>query len=131
MAEAPTILPDGQAVVSPENQIKALQTRLAMLQSQYSPNHPDVMRTKRELEGLQAQTGITADLSDVAPALTAARADLTKARKTYTADHPEVLRLQRLVDNLESQAVSVRDEADALVDELQIWLRRSFCRPPQ
>jgi len=112
---APTILPDGQAVVSPENQIKALQTRLAMLQSQYSPNHPDVMRTKRELKGLQAQTGITADLSDVAPALTAARTDLTKARETYTADHPEVQRLQRLVDDLESQAVSVRDEADALV----------------
>jgi len=112
---APTILPDGQAVISPENQIKALQTRLSMYQGKYSPDHPDVIRTKRELEALRAQTGITADLSDTTAALMAARADLAKTRETYTADHPEVQRLQRLVDNLESQAVSARDEADALV----------------
>ncbi len=112
---APTILPDGQAIVSPESQIKALETRLAMYQGQYSSDHPDVVRTKRELEGMRAQTGITAGLSDATAALTAARADLAKAQETYTADHPEVQKLQRLVSNLESKAVSARDDADALV----------------
>ena len=112
---APTILPDGQAVVSPESQIKALETRLAMYQGQYSPDHPDVVRTKRELDAMRAQTGITADLSDATAALTAARTDLAKARETYTADHPEVQKLQRLVSNLESSVVTARDEADALV----------------
>ncbi len=112
---APTILADGQIVVSPENQIKALQTRLAMYQGQYSPDHPDVLRAKRELAALRAQTGITADLSNATAPLMAARADLAKAREAYTADHPEVQRLQRLVDNLESQVVSARDEGDALV----------------
>ncbi len=112
---APTILPDGQAVVSPESQIKALQTRLAMLQGQYSPDHPDVVRTARELDALSAQTGITADLSDVTAALASARTDLIKAKENYTEDHPEVQRLQRLTENLESQTLSARDEADALV----------------
>ena len=112
---APTILADGQIVVSPENQIKALQTRLAMYQGQYSSDHPDVLRAKRELAALRAQTGITADLSNATAPLMAARADLAKAREAYTADHPEVQRLQRLVDNLESQVVSARDEGDALV----------------
>ncbi len=112
---APTILPDGQAVVSPESQIKALQTRLAMYEGQYGPDYPDVVRTKRELAALRAKTGITADLSDTAAALTAARADLIKAEETYTSDHPEVQRLQRLVESLESQTVAIRDEADALV----------------
>ncbi len=112
---APTILPDGQAVVSPESQIKALQTRLAMLQGQYSPDHPDVVRTARELDALRAQTGITADLSDITAALAAARTDLIKAKENYTEDHPEVQRLQRLTENLESQTLSARDEADALV----------------
>lgn len=112
---APTILPDGQAVVSPESQIKALQTRLAMLQGQYSPDHPDVVRTARELDALRAQTGITADLSDVTAALASARTDLIKAKENYTEDHPEVQRLERLTENLESQTLSARDEADALV----------------
>ncbi len=112
---APTILPDGQAVLSPESQLKALQTRLAMYQGQYGQDHPDVVRTKRELEALRAQTGITADLSDTTAALTAARADLARAQETYTADHPEVQRLQRLVDSLQTEAIAARDTADALV----------------
>jgi uncharacterized protein involved in exopolysaccharide biosynthesis len=112
---APTILPDGQAVLSPESQIKALETRLSMLEGQYSQNHPDVLRTRRELQAMREQTGITADLSDTAAALTAARAELAKARKTYTAGHPEVQRLERTVASLESKALEERDQADALV----------------
>lgn len=112
---APQILADGQPVVAPEDQIKALETRLAMLEGKYSADHPDVLRTRRELQALREQTGIVADLSDVAAELTAARAELAKARDTYTADHPEVQRLQRLVESLEAKAVEQRDQADALV----------------
>ncbi|MDJ0928059.1 MAG: Wzz/FepE/Etk N-terminal domain-containing protein [Gammaproteobacteria bacterium] len=112
---APTILPDGQAVVSPENQIKALETRLAMFKGQYSEDHPDVVRTRRELEALRAQTGITGELAGSAAALTSARAELAKASETYTDDHPEVQRLQRLVTSLESETIAERERADALV----------------
>ena len=36
------ILPDGSASMSPENQLKSLQTRLATLKGTYNEDHPDV-----------------------------------------------------------------------------------------
>ena len=52
-----TILPDGKAVTGPEDQLKALQTQLAMLEGRYSADHPDVVRTRRDLEAVKAQLG--------------------------------------------------------------------------
>jgi len=112
---APTILADGRAVVSPQNQLKALQTQLAMLEGKYSAGHPDVMRTRRELQALQEQTGITADMSDTGPALADARTRLAQARETYSDEHPEVKSLEREVASLEAANTGQRELADSQV----------------
>ncbi len=112
---APTILADGRAVVSPTDQLKALQTQLAMLEGKYSPSHPDVMRARREVEALQQQTGITADLSQTAPALADAKSRLARARETYSAEHPEVKRLEREVASLELATIERGDSIDSAV----------------
>lgn len=101
---ANTILPDGSAVVSPDQQLRAMQTQLAMLEGRYSPDHPDVMRTRRDVEALKAQLGTDVDLSTRAQALSQARTDLAKAEEQYTPDHPEVQRLRRMVASLEAQS---------------------------
>jgi len=112
---APSLLADGRAVVAPENQLKALQTQLAMLEGRYDSSHPDVVRTRREIKALREQTGLTADLTDTAAALSAARADLAKAKETYAPDHPEVQRLQRLVASLEKSTRSARATSDTVL----------------
>ncbi len=112
---SPQILADGSAVVSPQDQLKALATRLAMLEGKYSSDHPDVVRTRRELQALREETGISTGLADVTAELSAARSELAKARDSYTADHPEVQRLERLVASLESKVLEQRDAADFLV----------------
>jgi succinoglycan biosynthesis transport protein ExoP len=111
----PMMLPDGTTVVSPQDQLKALQTRLAMLQGQYSPDHPDVMRTRREVDALKAETGLTADLSDTTALLIDARNELAKANENYNDDHPEIQRLERLVNRLTVTITDSRDANDALV----------------
>jgi uncharacterized protein involved in exopolysaccharide biosynthesis len=112
---SPTILPDGRAVLPPQDQMRALQTRLAMLKGQYSDDHPDVVRTQRELDALRADTGLTADLTETTALLVAARTDLLKARETYNDDHPEVQRLERLVASLVQTIKEERVTEDALI----------------
>lgn len=111
----PMILPDGSAVMSPESQLKSLQTRLAALKGSYGDDHPDVKRTVREIEALRKQTGLTADFTETTALLNDARTDLARARENYSSDHPEVLRLERLVDSLIETVLEQRDDEDALI----------------
>ena len=112
---APTVLPDGTTAVDPASQLKALQSRLAMLQGKYGPDHPDVLRTQREISALQKETGITSDLAETRVALADARTDLALARERYGNEHPEVLWLERQVSSLEQQVLESRAETDALI----------------
>lgn len=111
----PSILPDGSTVMSPSDQLKALQTRLAMLKGMYSSDYPDVMRTEREIAALKLETGLTSDLADTTGPLNDTRTELAKARQNYGDDHPEVIRLERLVDSLVASVKLQRDEIDALI----------------
>lgn len=111
----PMIMADGSAVLSPENQLKSLQTRLATLRGQYSADHPDVLRTEREIEAIRNETGLTGDFTETTAALVDARSELAKARKNYGDEHPEVVRLQRLVDSLVDTINTRRTETDALI----------------
>jgi uncharacterized protein involved in exopolysaccharide biosynthesis len=103
-------------VVSSQDQLKGLQTRLAMLQGQYRDDHPDVIRTRRELDALKAASGLTADLTETTALLVDARNDLVKAKEIYGDDHPEIQRLERMVDSLIRTIGEKRESADALIE---------------
>jgi|GEM_PF-329459 polysaccharide biosynthesis transport protein len=112
----PLILPDGSAAMSATDQLKSMQTKLARLKGMYGADHPDISRTKREIVALQAETGLTSDLTEVTGLLNNARTDLAKARENYGSDHPEVVRLERLVDSLVESVKTQRKDADSLIE---------------
>ncbi len=98
----------GERVLAPADRLKMLQGQLAAAQARYSPDHPDVVRLKREIAGLQDQLGIAAApaagtpaAGDIARHLDAAKAELAAARQKYAEDHPDVQRLQRQVASLQ------------------------------
>ncbi|HKE44009.1 MAG TPA: hypothetical protein VKB41_05670 [Steroidobacteraceae bacterium] len=94
----------GQRVLGPQDRLKALRTQLASLSSLYAPDHPDVLRTQREIEGLEREVQqAKSSANDLQRQLSDARAQLAAAREKYTADHPDVQRLERQVDSLEKQ----------------------------
>ncbi|MCC7460953.1 MAG: lipopolysaccharide biosynthesis protein [Gammaproteobacteria bacterium] len=121
---APAVSDTGERVLSPAERLRMLQGQLAAAQARYSPDHPDVVRLKREIEGLQAQLGAPAPAvaapapadatpaagaasapidaaSDIARQLEAAQAELAAARQKYAEDHPDVQRLARQVNALQ------------------------------
>jgi polysaccharide biosynthesis transport protein len=105
---APMSTADGRAVAPPADQLRALQSELTMLEARYSPDHPDVLRARRNVEALRAEVGEDLQPNDLVSRLTEMRARLSKASEQYGPEHPEVLGLTRQVAALESE---VRDAA--------------------
>jgi uncharacterized protein involved in exopolysaccharide biosynthesis len=114
----------GQRILGPEDRLKMLRTQLASLESNYSSDHPDVVKTRREIAGLESQAKPVDGSNDLQRQLTDARTQLAAASQKYSADHPNVVRLQRQVHNFEALVASdwaktgVRPGAGAVPDNL-------------
>ena len=80
-----------------------LQTELVRAKSQYAPDHPDVLRLRREIDLLR-QTDPEGNSSDAAFVVVQVRRELATARERYSADHPDVRRLERTLKALESES---------------------------
>jgi uncharacterized protein involved in exopolysaccharide biosynthesis len=121
----------GERVLSPADRLKMLQGQLAAALARYSPDHPDVIRLKREISGLQAQLGASAaaeaaapaaaggvvldEASDIARQLETAKSELAAARQKYGPEHPDVKRLERQVSSLQLALEQTPRRASPLV----------------
>jgi len=106
----------GQRVLGPEDRLKALKAQLASYKARFAPDHPDVVATEREIEGLEKDVKADDDTADRLRQLDEAEAQLARAREKDAPDHPDVMRLQHEVDSLSKQvdaaaAVGKRREA--------------------
>jgi len=90
-----------------------LQEELARASARYSPDHPDVVALRREIEMLR-QSDDQHGPNDSALAISQVRQELAVAREKYSPDHPDVRRLERTLASLEAQAGSEGD-ATALI----------------
>ncbi|HET8696286.1 MAG TPA: hypothetical protein VFO94_02295, partial [Gammaproteobacteria bacterium] len=98
---------EGNPILGPTDRMKALQREYMRLTSIYSPDHPDVLKTRRELEALSASTGIPAfDRTTLQSDLAAREDELASARDRYSEDHPDVVRLEKTVAGLKEALAS-------------------------
>jgi len=97
----PVRLPDGTMVMSPSDQLKALQTQLTIYQGRYSEDHPDVIKVRSDIAALEKRFGLDVEPAKLDDKIVAARAALAVAKESYSDDHPDVLRLQGELDELE------------------------------
>ena len=101
----------GERVQSPADRLKFVRTEYARALAMYSPDHPDVQRLKREMEGLEAGAAVDAntardEANDDRRQLEDAETQLVSAQKRYAPDHPDVLRLERLVASLQKRVAA-------------------------
>jgi succinoglycan biosynthesis transport protein ExoP len=109
----------GQRILSPSDRLKTLKSDYARASAIYASTHPDVVRMKREIEGLEKEVGRIDTGNDLARQLDDAQSQLAAAREKYAADHPDVQQLERLVASLEQAmreapltSAAVRSEPD-------------------
>jgi polysaccharide biosynthesis transport protein len=96
----------GLRVMSAEDRLKALKSQLAGLKARYAPDHPDVINTEREVEGLEKEVKADDGTSDLARQLDEAKAELARAQQKYAPDHPDVVRLSHVVDELQKDVAA-------------------------
>lgn len=92
----------GERVLSPADRLKMLKSEYARVNAIYAPDHPDVARMKREIEGLEREVGKIDVGADLARQLRDAQGQLAQARQKYAPDHPDVQQLERLVSSIEA-----------------------------
>ncbi|MBK8906759.1 MAG: lipopolysaccharide biosynthesis protein [Rhodospirillales bacterium] len=102
---------DGQRVMGPRDQLKALRTQLATLSGRYGSNHPDVQRLRREVAALeQQQPGGGASASSLRREAERVETELRRLRERYASDHPDVLRLERQLASLQGELADARSQ---------------------
>ncbi len=93
----------GERILGPADRLKVLQSQYASLTALYGPDHPDVVKTRKEMRALEGQVGGADATSDLQRRLDAARSELAEASQKYGPEHPDVKRAQRTVASLEKE----------------------------
>ena len=91
-----------------EIELQELKSEYRSMQSRYSANHPDLQRTKRQIDALEAELGVVGSpRSELESQLTAAKSNLQNLKQRYSSEHPdmkaaeaEVSRIERMLQDL-------------------------------
>lgn len=105
-----SISASGERIMNAEDRLKTLQSQYASMVGNYSPNHPDVVKMRREIEALKKETGSGGDTQEQMKRLTALRGELATMREKYSDDHPDAVKLKKSIASLEE---SLKRSADS------------------
>jgi uncharacterized protein involved in exopolysaccharide biosynthesis len=92
---------NGLRVFNAEDRLKDLKSKLASYKARYAPDHPDVINTQREVDGLEKEVHAEDGTADRLRQLADAKAQLASALEKYSPEHPDVLHLKREIDALQ------------------------------
>lgn len=91
----------GVQIQDPITRLKMLRSEYINVSARYSPDHPDVIKIKNQIEALEKSTGSVGSLGELATELSRTRAELAAAREKYSDDHPDVIRLSKALASQE------------------------------
>src|SRR5271168_1570161 len=106
----------GQRVFGAEDRLKSLKSQLASYKARYGPDHPDVISTQREVQGLEKEVNAEDGTADRLRQLSEAKAKLASDLQKYSADHPDVVHLKREIEALEKE---VQADANAGTKQME------------
>jgi uncharacterized protein involved in exopolysaccharide biosynthesis len=106
---------DGQFMTTPAVQLKALEAQYAALTAQYSPDYPDVIKVKHQIESLRKEVGShgsssnTADTAELKSKIEDIKTNLAVAEQSYGPDNPDVLSLKNQLKSLNGQLAAQKN----------------------
>lgn len=103
---------NGEHVLGPLERLKTLRAKYISLSAVYAPDHPDLIRMRKEITSLESEVGkVGSTAKELESSLTAAKGELAADRKRYGDSHPTVQRLENQVDALE-KALNKQRQSD-------------------
>ena len=107
---APIFSATGEIILAGPDRLKLLQQQFVELSARYGPEHPDVIRTRREID-LLTGGNIADDADAIRRELEVARRDYAAAQQRYTVGHPDVRSLARKIRTLEARLATINSAA--------------------
>jgi len=93
----------GKTLLSGPARLRTLLTEYLRVSSQYTPNHPDVIKLRREINSLEGQVGGSSKASSLVNKLTVTREQLSELKQKYSSEHPDIVKLNRTIPALERE----------------------------
>jgi uncharacterized protein involved in exopolysaccharide biosynthesis len=101
---------------SPEGRLRDLQMAYLRASAIYSPDHPDIVNMRREIDTLKAQVGrIDSSGKNLEQQILSIQGELTAAREKYSEDHPDVVALKKSLGALNDELGKSRGGNDRVV----------------
>lgn len=111
----PILTAGGERILDPEERLKALRAQFVSSSAYLSPEHPDMIKMKREIEALEKATDVDEDADVLFKKITDQRGRLATLLKRYAEEHPDVIRSKRIISSLEEELRRTRPEKAAPV----------------
>jgi uncharacterized protein involved in exopolysaccharide biosynthesis len=93
----------GERILDSAERLRALRAEYAGASANRSPDHPDIVKMKQEIEALEKETGQRPEIEEASKQLIDARATLATASKRLGSEHPDVLQARRTIEALEQE----------------------------
>lgn len=87
----------------PGGRLREVQAQYLSAAAVYAPNHPDVVKLRRELEMLRKETGAVDERESLDREYKKVSAELASARDIYAENHPDVVRLKASLASIEGK----------------------------
>jgi len=101
---------ESDTTLDPRTRLQTLRAQYLSLLARYSTDHPDVIRTRREIEGLEKETGKVDSTAEQLKQIELLRGELGTLREKYSPEHPDVIKLTRQIEALEQSVANSPEE---------------------
>jgi uncharacterized protein involved in exopolysaccharide biosynthesis len=104
----PILSVTGERILDSSERLRALRAEFAGAAANLSPDHPDIMKMKQEIEALEKETGQLPDAEEASKRLIDARAALAADLERLGSEHPDVMQGRKKISALEQEVHGLR-----------------------
>lgn len=94
------------------DRLRAIEAELATAEASYGSAHPDVMRLRKQAEGLRAEVDPNASRAILEEQLANKREEFAVLSERYGPDHPDVRSASRVIDTLQKKLAALPEHVD-------------------
>ncbi|MBU6482997.1 MAG: lipopolysaccharide biosynthesis protein [Nitrospirae bacterium] len=93
----------GERILDSSERLRSLRAQYAGASANLTPDHPDILKMKQEIEALEKETGQPPEIEEASKQLVDARATLATVSERLGKDHPDVIQARRTIAALEQE----------------------------
>ena len=115
-----TVLPNfpisdagGKYILDPRERLRALKSQAISLEATLSSKHPDVIKTRKEIAGLQKEVSIAEEKTQIENKLLQKELELKELKHGMTDKHPDIIKLKEEIQELKTTLNEYKDREKA------------------